>query len=155
MNAWLKRRVTDPLLELLRQGTTPAKLAQCVAFGVMAGVSPFIGGTTLLAAGAAIAFRLNMVGIQAVNYLVYPLQFVFLIPFFRAGEWLFGAERLSLSLSDIVALVRARPAEAFQELVATELRAGVAWLLLSILVIPLLTLVLTPIFARLARATSA
>lgn len=146
----LKRRVTEPLLQLLRQGVTPAKLARCVAFGGLIGVFPAIGATTVLAAGAAVAFRLNMVAIQAVNYLVYPLQFVCLIPLYRAGEWLFGAEPLSLSLGDIVALVRDTPLTAINRLWTVTWHASVAWCLLSLILIPIVTLVLTPVFRRLA-----
>ena len=150
MNRWVRRRVADPLLLLLRQGVTPRKLAQCVALGSMIGIFPAIGATTVLAAGAAIAFRLNMVAMQAVNYLVYPLQFLCLIPWFRAGEWLFGAERLSLSLGDIVTLVRETPVAAIGRLWTVTWHAGVAWLLVTMLAVPLMTLALTPVFRRFA-----
>lgn len=152
MTGWLRRRVADPLLGLLRQGVTPAKLAQCVALGAMIGVFPAIGTTTVLAAGAALAFRLNMVAIQAVNYLVYPLQFALLIPFFRAGEWLFGAERLSLSALDVVALVRDTPLLAISRLWTVTWHAAVAWLVCSLIMIPVLTLILTPVFRRVAHS---
>jgi hypothetical protein len=34
--------------------------------------------------------RLNLPAIQAVNYLVYPLQIVLPAPFYSAGNWLFS-----------------------------------------------------------------
>ena len=91
-----------------------------------------------------------MVAMQAVNYLVYPLQFLCLIPWFRAGEWLFGAERLSLSLGDIVTLVRETPVAAIGRLWTVTWHAGVAWLLVTMLAVPLMTLALTPVFRRFA-----
>ena len=51
--------------------------------------------------------RLNQPLIQAVNFLAYPLQLALLIPFLRAGEWLFGAPHTPLSPARIAAMARA------------------------------------------------
>src|SRR3981081_2804173 len=40
------RRLVRPLLDLLRQGATPEKLALSVALGAMLGVFPMLGATT-------------------------------------------------------------------------------------------------------------
>lgn len=74
MNDWVwYRRVLDPILALLRQGVTPEKIAISIVLGVILGVFPVLGATTLLCAGAAILFRLNLPAIQLVNYVMYPL----------------------------------------------------------------------------------
>ncbi|MBI2795257.1 MAG: DUF2062 domain-containing protein [Gemmatimonadetes bacterium] len=151
MRHWLRRRVYEPLLAALREGVTPAGLAHCVAVGAMIGIFPAIGTTTLLCTAAALALRLNMVVILAVNYLVYPLQFALLIPFFRAGEWLFGAERLSLSAGEVVALVRDTPIVAIDRLWTVTWHAAAAWLVLTLLTVPLIRAALTPAFRRMAR----
>jgi uncharacterized protein (DUF2062 family) len=150
MGGWFKRKAVDPLLDLLKQGLSPGKLAQCVAFGVAIAVFPALGTTTVIAAGAALAFRLNMVAIQTVNYLAYPLQFVLLLPFFRAGEWLFGAEPLSLGVADVATLVGEHPLDAIGQLWTVTWHAAVAWGALSVVVVPLLTLALTPVFKKAA-----
>jgi uncharacterized protein (DUF2062 family) len=88
---FLHRRLVRPVLDLLRQGVTPEKIALSLALGVALGVFPVLGSTTALCALAALALRLNLPAIQIVNYFVYPLQIALLIPFFRLGERLFRA----------------------------------------------------------------
>ena len=79
-------RLVRPLLDLLRQGVTPEKIALSVTLGVMLGVFPVLGSTTALCALAAFAWQLSLPAIQIANYFVYPLQLALLIPFFRAGR---------------------------------------------------------------------
>ena len=91
---FFRRRLARPIIELLRQGVTPEKMALSLALGVALGVFPVLGTTTALCALVAFIWRLNLPAIQIVNYFVYPLQIALLIPFFRLGEKLFGAPHL-------------------------------------------------------------
>lgn len=75
--------------EFLGLGLTPEKLALTLALGATLGTLPLLCGTTLLCAIAAFLLRLNQAGIQIVNYLVYPLQLMFIIPYYRLGGMLF------------------------------------------------------------------
>ena len=88
---FLHRRILTPILDLLRQGITPEKIALSIALGITLGVTPVLGSTSILCFLAAVVFRLNVPAIQLVNYFVYPLQFALLIPFIRMGEWIFAA----------------------------------------------------------------
>src|SRR6202451_1966790 len=99
------RRLVRPVLDLLRQGVTPEKIALSLALGVALGVFPVLGSTTALCALAALVLRLNLPAIQIVNYFVYPLQIGLLIPFFRLGERLFRAPHLPLSVPQIYAMI--------------------------------------------------
>src|SRR5258706_253132 len=85
-----QRRVVIPILNQLKQGITPEKIALTIALGALLSVFPILGATTLLCSLAAFALRLNQPIIQVINYLAYPLQIALLIPFYRAGERLLG-----------------------------------------------------------------
>ena len=87
-----RRRVVTPIVNQLRQGITPEKIALTLALGAVLGIFPILGSTTLLCGIAGVWLRLNQPIIQLVNYLVYPVQIALLIPFYRAGETLFRAE---------------------------------------------------------------
>ena len=87
---FLQKRLVRPILQLLTQGITPEKIALSLAFGIMLGVFPVLGTTSLLCLIAALVFRLNLAAVQLVNLLVNPLWFALLIPFVRVGERLFG-----------------------------------------------------------------
>jgi uncharacterized protein (DUF2062 family) len=86
----------------LRQGVTPRKLAVACAMGCVISIFPVFGSTTLLCFSVAIAFRLNIVVIQTVNYLLTPLQLVLLIPFMQAGIFLFNLTNVSLDVNDLI-----------------------------------------------------
>src|SRR5689334_8714201 len=119
------------IIELLRQGVTPEKLALSLALGVVLGLFPVLGTTTALCAIAALALRLNFPAIQLVNYIVYPAQIALLIPFFRLGEWIFRAQRLPLSITQVVGMFRADYWHAMRFLWCSICHAIVAWCLLA------------------------
>jgi uncharacterized protein (DUF2062 family) len=138
---FLQRRLVRPVIELLRQGVTPEKIALSIVFGVALGVFPVLGSTTALCAIAALAFRLNLPAIQIVNYFVYPLQIALLIPFFRLGEKLFGARHLP----------HASMSGAIRTLWTTTWHAIVVWCLLAPIAAIVLYLILAPLLRRVAR----
>jgi len=91
-----------PILKLLKQGTSPEKLSLSITSGAVIGVLPVIGTTTLLSAAIAFIFRLNLPIVQLINYMVYPLQLFFMIPFIHLGAFIFNAEPIPLSLQEVI-----------------------------------------------------
>ncbi|MGD0891583.1 MAG: DUF2062 domain-containing protein [Terracidiphilus sp.] len=152
---FLKRKFLIPILDLLRQGITPEKIALSIALGITLGVTPVLGSTSILCFLAAIAFRLNVPAIQLVNYAVYPLQFALLIPFIRLGTWMFGASPMDLTLQQIVSLVSTHPWTALQTLWLATLHALAAWLVIGFLASTIIYLLLTPILKKLSRTIPA
>lgn len=149
--SFLHRKLVRPLLDLLRQGVTPEKIALSVALGVVLGVFPALGWTTALCAIAAFALRLNLPAIQIVNYFMYPVQLALLLPFFRFGEKLFGARHLPISISQIFDLIHASVWNAIRLLWTTTWHAIVAWGLLAPLAVGGIYLVLMPLLRRALR----
>ncbi|HKN75714.1 MAG TPA: DUF2062 domain-containing protein [Candidatus Acidoferrum sp.] len=151
---FFRQRIARPVVELLHQGVTPEKMALSIALGVALGVFPVLGTTTALCALVAFILRLNLPAIQIVNFFVYPLQIVLLIPFFRAGELLFGAPHLPLSAAQIVATVRANFWGATRFLWTTTWHAVVVWCLIAPVFVGLAYLVLAPSLGRVVRTIS-
>lgn len=105
-----QRRVVAPIVTQLKQGITPEKIALTLALGGVLGIFPILGATTLLCLVAGVWLRLNQPIIQLVNYLVYPVQVALLIPFYRAGEWLFRSPPVPiLDVADLIARFGAGP----------------------------------------------
>ena len=96
------QKVVLPLIEFLKQGMTAKKLASTVALGALIGLFPVIGSTTIICTLIAVVFRLNMAVIQLVNYIVYPLQLILIIPFIRIGIYVFNANPLPFTLEQII-----------------------------------------------------
>lgn len=145
------RKLVRPLLNLLRQGVTPEKLALSVALGAAFGVFPALGWTTALCAIIALVLKLNLPAIQIVNYFMYPAQIALLLPFFRPGEKLFRAQHLPISISQIYALIHTSVWGAIKLLWATTWHAIVVWVLLAPIFVALIYVVLTPLFRRALR----
>lgn len=151
---FIDRALLTPLLNFLKQGLSPEKLALCVAFGLMLGTFPVLGSTTLLCTAAAILFRLNMPAIQLINYFTYPLQLLLFIPFIRFGEFLFNQPPIPLDLVQIFTMLQTDILGAIGSLWLTNVCAIAAWFLTAPLIAIALYYGLVPIFRRLAPEKS-
>jgi len=140
-----------PILDLLRQGVTPEKIALSVALGAALGVIPALGWSTTLCAIAAIVFQLNLPAIQIVNYFMYPAQIALLVPFFRLGERLFRAPHFPISVSQIYAMFHASTWNAIKLLWTTIWHALMVWGMMAPVFVGLLYVILTPVLRRVLR----
>lgn len=145
------RKLVRPVLDLLRQGVTPEKLALSLALGIVLGVFPALGWTTALCAIAALVLRLNLPAIQIVNYFVYPLQIALLLPFFRAGEFLFRAPHLPISVSQMYTMIHTNAWEAIKLLWTTTWHAIVVWAVIAPMATFLFYAALVPLLRRALR----
>lgn len=126
----LPRKVLDTIVGLLRQGTSPEEIARAAALAGVLALFPVLGSTTLLCAGAAAWFRLNLPLMQLVNFLVYPVQLALLIPFMSVGTRLFGLPALP-GLTQLVKLVATDPWGAIRVFWPATLSGIGTWLVLS------------------------
>jgi len=129
LTTWIRRKLIQPFVELLKQGMSPEKIALTVALGISIGVIPVIGSTTMLCTLAAVTLRLNLPAIMLVNGLVYPMQLTLIVPFLRAGAWLFHVEGPKLTVAQIFNLIRANVWHATVILWVSTMHALVAWLI--------------------------
>lgn len=125
----IHRKLIQPFIDLLKQGVTPEKIALTVVLGVTLGVTPVIGSTTMLCTLAAVTLRLNLPAILLINGAVYPLQLILLIPFLRAGAWMFRVDGPKLTIGQIFNLIRANMWHAITTLWVATMHALVIWLI--------------------------
>ncbi len=126
------RRLRSLLAGELRRGLSPHEIALTLAVGLCLAVPPVLGTTTALCALAAVSLRLNQGLIQAVNFLAYPLQLLLLVPFLKAGEWLFGAAHTPLSPGKIMTMARADLPGTISSLWTVTWHGAVVWALASV-----------------------
>lgn len=131
-------RLMRHILDLLKQGITPQKIALAVVLGTLLGIAPVLGTTIVSCTVAALALGLNLPLIQLVNNLVYPLQLLFLIPFVQAGQWLFRQPPLPLSVSQIIGEFHKDFWGSVVGFWSYTWHGAVAWLLFSAVVGPLM-----------------
>jgi uncharacterized protein (DUF2062 family) len=150
----------------VRRGISPRRLALTLALGFVLGCIPVIGIPTALCAMVAILFRLNLPAMQAANYAAMPFQVALIVPLARMGRLItirivpFAARKAAdLRATDISALTHS-PMELIRHssaqfsgrlLEEIGLLAGqalVAWLVVAVPVVLLLTVALTGLLRR-------
>jgi uncharacterized protein (DUF2062 family) len=130
----------------LRQGISPRRLALTLALGFAVGCIPVVGIPTVLCAALAFSLRLNLPVIQAANYAALPFQLALIVPFIRLGGWLSrsGLSRFAplrpLSLGHAFHLPAFHLAAHFGSLAGQAL---LAWLLVAVPAVALMTVALT------------
>jgi uncharacterized protein (DUF2062 family) len=151
VRAFVRRRLVDPVLDLLRQGVTPQKIALSLAFGLGIGIFPVFGVSTVLCTVVAIALRLNLPAIQLVNYLASPLQLALIIPFVRVGEHLLGLKAQPLSISETFRIMAAGVVHAVIVLWDAIVHAALGWIVIGPVLIYALHRAFRPVLERAAR----
>jgi len=153
-----KRNVID----WLRQGISPRRLALTLALGFAVGCIPVVGIPTLVCAGLALALRLNLPAIQMANYVAMPVQLALIVPFVRLGGWLVPAHGGPAPVSiafDARALMHL-PTLNLATHVATSMgglagKALLAWLLVAVPAVAIMTFALTHMLRRIPAISSA
>lgn len=131
-SGFFQTRVVAPILAQLKQGITPEKIALTLALGSVIGVFPIIGATTALCAVVAWRLKLNQPIIQLINYLLYPVHLLLLLPFYRAGETLFGQPHLPIfSIGELVHRFKVSPLNFLADYGMVGLYGVVVWCLVA------------------------
>jgi len=129
-------------------GATPRSLAWSIAAGLLIGINPVIGSTTLLSLAVTFRFRLNLVATQIANHAMFPLEVVLLIPFIRLGSHVFHTAAMPLAPRLFVQEARIAPLTLTYNLWMWVWHAFVLWAALALVAAPLLARALTELLER-------
>lgn len=146
--SFFQRRIVAPIVDLLRVGCSPRRLAWSLVAGVIIGVNPLLGSTTLLSLAVAALLRLNLVASQISNHLVYPLQLALFFAFIRVGDLVFHTGKLPLDRHELFYGARHHPIATTRILWTWEWHALIVWAIVSAIAAPILVAVLTPMLTR-------
>ncbi|ALW86830.1 hypothetical protein AUC43_18145 [Hymenobacter sedentarius] len=156
--SWLRRRVLDPLFDLLRSGLSPEKLALTVGLGAAVGLVPALGITTVLSAAIALRLRLNVAAMQLATHLMTAFQLALLIPFLRAGAIIMGQgnQVAHLTIDRLRQLIAHEGWGAVGRLLwRAEVGALLLWAGASVPLVAVAYFVLRSVFRRVARRQTA
>jgi len=130
-------------------GATPQKLAWSIAVGLLIGINPVLGSTTIVCLAAATVFRLNLAASQLANHIVYPFELILVIPFIHVASRIFHTAAIPLSASELLRAAREHPLDLTRQLWHWEWHAFLLWAAIAVIAIPIIALALTPILRRL------
>ncbi|KAI3464250.1 hypothetical protein Pfo_020913 [Paulownia fortunei] len=148
--SWFRKKVVDPLLQILRRGTEPKQLAFSAALGITLGVFPICGITVFLC-GIAIAVLGSLSHAPTVmlaNFIATPIELSLMVPFLRFGEFITGGPHFPLT-SD--AFKKVLTGQASQEVLQSIFHALLGWLVAAPLILGALYLLSLPCFKILVR----
>jgi hypothetical protein len=112
-----------------------------LAFGVVVGINPTVGLTTLVIVILAWAFGLNQMASQVGSHAVAPLHLLLFLPFIEIGVYLFHTRRLPLDRHQIEHLSH-HPIRLFHEIWQWEWHALIVWSVVAAIAMPLLAVYL-------------
>lgn len=138
-------------MQQLTQGITPERIALTVALGVVLGLFPLIGTTSLLCFLAAWALRLNQPVIQLVNQLLWPLHLAFILPCIRVGEKVMRAPHETLELSALNHAFWHAPAQFLARFGSAVGHSLLGWLILAPPLGLVVHILLRPVLRRAQR----
>ncbi len=134
-------KILRPLLRQLRGGVTPRRLAWSLALGIVIGINPSMGLTTLLVIMLAWTFGLNQIASQIGAHAMTPLHLLLFLPFIELGVHLFHTGRLPLSRRQVEHLSH-HPWRLIREIWQWEWHALVVWVVFAAITMPLLAMYL-------------
>ncbi len=144
-----QRRVVTPIVDLLRVGCSPRRMAWSLAIGVVIGLNPLLGSTTVVSLVLAFVLRLNLIASQIANHIVYPLQLALFLVFIKVGDRLFHTGKLPMGREALLHGVRHHPIATTKILWMWEWHALIVWAAFSVIAVPLMVAALTPMLNQL------
>lgn len=147
----INEKLVQPVLAFLKQGMTPHKLALALAVGFCIGLFPVIGVTTLFCLVAAFILKVNMAAIQLVNYVVYPLQIILILPLMKLGSFLANINPVPYTVEELIEMMSANFLGTLEVLWVATVLGIMAWVIVIIPISILLYFVLKLAFIRLAE----
>lgn len=126
-------------------------MALSIALGVVLGVFPVLGSTTVLCTGAALLLRLNLPAIQLVNFLIYPLQLILFLPLLKAGSRIAKAAPVTIALKQIFMMIQSDSWGLIRLLWSATLGAIAIWLVLAPIAAAAIYFTLAPVLRRASR----
>lgn len=116
---------------------TPEKVASSFTFGLYLAIFPVTGTTTLLCVIFSLVFKLNHYIVQGLNLMLIPVHLILILPFLKAGNYLFLGGRpvvpVQVWQSGLKALNKSAGIQLFE-----SVAAGITvWLILAVLTAPI------------------
>ncbi len=112
-----------------------------------------LGRFALMCALAAFRLQLNQPVIQTVNYFVYPVQILLLLPFYRAGETLFQQPHVPITdIGELITRFQAGPWQFMVDYGMVGLYGVVVWCLTAPIAAAVLYYSLLPLLKRLSKS---
>jgi uncharacterized protein (DUF2062 family) len=132
------RWVIRPIVNQLKQGTSPEKLSWSISLGVTLGIFPIMGSTTIVCLIFGHLLKLNQPILHLFKTFTYPLQLALILIYIRLGQMLNGVPLIKFSIPQLLTRFRDDPAQFASDFGLAALHGIEAWTISAIFLIPTL-----------------
>lgn len=87
---------------LFKQGLTPKELSKSIIVSGLISTIPILGVSTFMITTISLKTKLNLPVMIALSYLMWPIQILMIIPFIRAGQFIFSVPRNHHTIEEII-----------------------------------------------------
>lgn len=147
-----QRWVVKPVVTQLTVGVSPDRIAWTISLGVVLGVFPIMGTTTVLCLLVGWLLRLNQPVLHVFKVLVYPLHLVLILVFIRLGERLYGVPLISFSIPELLEKFKADPLRFGKDFGIAAWHGMSAWLLIAPVAAIMIKLAVMPLVRQLSNS---
>ena len=150
--SWWRRTLVAPVIAQLTLGISPERVAWAISLGVVLGVFPVMGTTTLVCFVAGWLLRLNQPVLHVVSNLIYPLHLLLILVFIRLGERLYGAPKMSFSIPQLLGRFQDDPLQFARDFGMSAWHGVSAWLLVAPFAAVIIKFAVMPILKQVAAS---
>jgi uncharacterized protein (DUF2062 family) len=150
--SWWQRWFVTPIVKQLTGGISPEKIAWTISLGVVLGVFPIMGSTSVLCLLVGYLFQLNQPILHLFKTAVYPLHLALILVFIRLGERLYGVPLISFSIPELVAKFKDDPLQFARDFGLAAWHGVSAWLLIAPIATLLIKVAILPVLSKLAQS---
>ena len=148
--SWWRRWLVAPVVTQLTHGTSPDRIGWTIALGMVVGVFPIMGSTTLVCLLIGWLLRLNQPVLHVFRAVVYPLHLALILIFIRLGERLYGAPLISFSIPQLIGKFKDSPLQFARDFGMAAWHGVSAWLLIAPVAAVLIKMAVMPALRKLS-----
>ena len=148
--SWWRRWLVAPVVTQLTLGTSPDRIGWTIALGMVVGVFPIMGSTTLVCLLIGWLLRLNQPVLHVFRAVVYPLHLALILIFIRLGERLYGAPLISFSIPQLIGKFKDSPLQFARDFGMAAWHGVSAWLLIAPVAAVLIKMAAMPALRKLS-----
>ena len=153
-----RRRIVNPIIHQMTQGTTPERIALAIAVGSACSLFPILGTTTLICLLLGITLKLNQPVMQIINGAMTPLHIPAIFGLLKVGSKLFSDPPAELHLRSMNNFFWEHPTAFFSRYGSIALHGIIAWVIIAPFWIIIVYVIFLPVIREIdsrRRATTA
>jgi uncharacterized protein (DUF2062 family) len=128
----LRDKILIPFQLIPKEGLSPEKLAFSLTIGIISGVFPVLGATTILSLLLTLLFRQNLLVVQSVQWILALVQILLIIPFIQFGAFLLHQPAIHISIQQISIAFKPGWFSGFRTIGILHLYGILTWAILAI-----------------------